>query len=267
MRHAYNSLLKKIVVIATFVALQGVSIFLMARNSVIQQAGIVRYINSGHYFVWKHQKNIDNYFHLNAVNKELSEENLRLRSELFTYQSTITPPAPFDSVYSYICAEVIHNTTAHIQNYLIINKGSNHGVEPDMGVVGNYGIIGIVHTVSENNARVLSLLNNKIRISARIEPGNATGSLVWDGKSIHSATISDIPQHSQVAVGDTAVTSGISQIFPASIPLGVVTSTSITQGTFLEAQIRLFQNFNTLRYVYVIRNLHAQEINNLLMEP
>jgi len=266
MRRYHNTLLQRIYVITLFAVLQGISIFLMARNSVVQQAGIVSYLSSGHYFLWKRQQAIDNYFHLNILNKTLAEENMRLRTELLIYQSASIPHPPFDSIYSCIGAEVVHNTTAHLQNYIVINKGSNHGVEPDMGVIGEQGVVGIVQIVHENYSRVLSLLNNKIQINARIEPGHATGSLAWDGKNIYTATISDIPQHSQVAVGDTAVTSGLSQIFPSRIPLGVVTGTTITQGTFLEAQIRLFQNFNTLRYVYVVPNLHASEINKLLDE-
>ncbi|MCL2727355.1 MAG: rod shape-determining protein MreC [Bacteroidales bacterium] len=239
----------------------------MAHNSVVQQAGIVRFLSAGHHFLWKRQKAIDNYFHLNTVNKELAEENMRLRTELFKYQSVFIPPAPLDSTFSCISAEVVHNTTSSHQNFLIINKGSVHGIQPEMGVIGDQGVIGIVQNVYENHSRIISLLSNQIQINTRIEPGGDIGSLAWNGKKIHTATIPDLPQHSQVAVGDTVVTSGFSQIFPARIPLGIVTGTTITQGTFLEAQVSLFQNFNTLRYVYVIRSRHAQEIHNLLVEP
>ncbi|MDR2586042.1 MAG: rod shape-determining protein MreC [Prevotellaceae bacterium] len=266
MRLSRNSWFNGIVVTLLFVALQGVSIFLIAHSSVVQQAGIVRLINSGHHFLWKRQQSIDYYFQLNSINKALVEDNIELRTQLIRYQTTMMPNTSIDSIYSCIGAEVVFNTTAHAQNYLIINRGSNHGVQPDMGVIGDHGVVGIVHVVHPNYSRVISLLNTKVRINARVEPGQATGSLSWDGKSIRSALISDMPQHSHVAVGDTAVTSGLSQIFPARIPLGVVTATDITRGTFLEAQITLFQNFNTLRYVYVVRNAYAQEINNLLVD-
>ena len=266
MRHP-NSWQRRITEILLFIVLQIVAISLMARNSVVQQAGIVRFLSSGHHFLWKRQKAIDNYFHLNTVNRELADENMRLRTELFKYQSAAVPSAPLDSIYSCISAEVVHNTTSSLQNFLIINKGSNHGIEPEMGVIGDQGVIGIVLNVSENHSRVISLLSTKIQINARIEPGGGVGSISWDGKNIHTVTISDLPQHSQVAVGDTVVTSGFSQMIPARIPVGVVTGTTITQGTFLEAKIRLFQNFNTLRYVYVVRSIHAQDIHTLLTEP
>jgi len=262
-----KSWIQRITLILLFTVFQAISIYLMARNSVVQQAGIVRFLSAGHHFFWKRQKSIDNYFHLNTVNKELADENMRLRTELFKYQSVFIPPASLDSTYSCISAEVVHNTTSSHQNFLIINKGSLHGVQPEMGVIGDQGVIGIVQNVYENHSRIISLLSTQIQINARIEPGGEIGSLAWNGKSIRTATIPDLPQHSHVAIGDTVVTSGFSQIFPARIPLGVVTGTTITQGTFLEAQIRLFQNFNTLRYVYVIQSTHAQDIRNLLVAP
>ena len=262
-----NTWLKKIAVVALFVILQGVSLFLMARYSVTQRASIVHSLNAGHYFLWERQQVVERYFSLHAVNRELANENMRLRTELFKYQSVSIPNAPLDSIYSCVSAEVVLNTTSRLQNYLIINKGSDHGIEPDMGVIGDHGVVGIVRDVNKRYAKVISLLNTRSQISARIEPGGATGSLVWEGKGIHSATIIDMPQNSQVARGDTVFTSGFSQIFPPHIPLGEVTGTSISQGTFLEAKIRFFQNFNTLRYVYVIHNLHSQEIKELTTEP
>jgi len=261
-----NSWLKKIAVIILFVILQGVAIFMMARHSVTQQAGIVHSLNVGHYFLWQRQQMVGRYFALTTINRELAEENMRLRNELYTYQTNKYPSSSNNAIFSIIGAEVVQNTTSSLQNYLIINKGSDDGIEEEMGVIGDMGVVGIVRDVSKHYARVISLLNTRMQINARIEPKGATGTLAWDGKSIHSAIISDMPQHSMVAVGDTAYTSGFSQLFPARIPLGIVTGTNISQGTFLEARIKLFLNFNTLRYVYVIRNLHAQEVKELIQE-
>ena len=266
MRRNDKTWLNRIAVGVMFILLQGVAISLLARYSVTQQAAIVHTLNAGHYFLWEKQQNIERYFSLNIVNKELANENMRLREEILKYQSLSLPPALFDSIFSAIGAEVIMNTTSSLQNYLILNKGSDDGIETDMGVIVNQGVVGIVRDVNRRYSRVISLLNTRSPISARIEPGGAIGSLIWDGKSIHSAIITDMPQNSEVAVGDTVYTSGFSQIFPPRIPLGVVTGTSISQGTFLEAKCRFFQNFNTLRYVYVIKNYRSQEVNSLKSE-
>ncbi|MCL2502639.1 MAG: rod shape-determining protein MreC, partial [Bacteroidales bacterium] len=72
--------------------------------------------------------------------------------------------------------------------------------------------------------------------------------------------------HSSVAPGDTVVTSGFSEIFPAHIPVGIITATSIKKGTYMDATVALFQNLNTLQHVNIIRSLHAGEIKALLSD-
>jgi rod shape-determining protein MreC len=58
-----------------------------------------------------------------------------------------------------------------------------HGIKTDMGVVNSQGIIGIVDNTSEKYATVMSILNKKSQINAKIKKTNHFGSLIWDGKS------------------------------------------------------------------------------------
>jgi len=161
---------------------------------------------------------------------------------------------------------VVFNGFSRLQNYIVINKGSDHGVAPNMGVIGDRGVIGIVQNVNKHYASVLSILNPRFQINVRVGSDQTTGSLYWDGKSIRTVNISNMPQHSKVFAGDTVVTSGFSRIFPARIPLGIVTATTIKKGTYMDATVALFQNFNTLQYVNVIRSLQIEEVKELLQD-
>lgn len=259
-----RSLLQKIAVLLLFLVLQGVAVLLMTRNSVYQQAGILHFLNTGRYTIWEYQENILNYFKLISINKELARENTRLQTALFAKPESAYQNRASDSLFAFTGAEVIYNSTSRLQNYLVVNRGSDHGIAPEMGVVGNHGVVGIVQSVQKNYALVRSLLNSDFQISVRVLPGQYTGTLSWDGKSIRTAGISDMPQHSSVSPGDTVVTSGFSQIFPAYIPIGVIRTTTIKKGTYMDATIALFQDFNTLRYVNIIRSMHAEEIKALL---
>ncbi|MCL2738469.1 MAG: rod shape-determining protein MreC [Bacteroidales bacterium] len=249
-----------------FLVLQGIAILLMTRNSVYQQAGMLHFFNAGRYRVWEYQENIHNYFKLQSTNKELAEENTRLRTALLAKPESSYQYAAADSLFAFIGAEVVYNSTSRLQNYMVINRGSEQGITPEMGVIGNRGVVGIVQSVQKNYALVRSLLNTRFQISVRVTPGQYTGTLFWDSKSIRTANISDMPQHSSVSPGDTVVTSGFSEIFPAHIPIGVITATSIKKGTYMDATVELFQNFNTLRHVDIIRSLHAAEIKTLLQD-
>lgn len=45
-------------------------------------------------------------------------------------------------------ADVVNNSVTYLSNYITVNKGRKDGVEPDMGVVSERGVVGIVSTVS-----------------------------------------------------------------------------------------------------------------------
>jgi hypothetical protein len=51
--------------------------------------------------------------------------------------------------YSFITANVVNNSISYLSNYITIDKGKNAGIKPDMGVVSEQGVVGIVSTVSE----------------------------------------------------------------------------------------------------------------------
>ena len=89
------------------------------------------------------------------------------------------------------------------------------------------------------------------------------GPLQWDGITHNEAVLHDIPQHSNVQVGDTVVTSGYSSIFPPNIPVGVVKSYEIKLGNFYEIRMRLFADFKKIRHVNVVSFLYRDEVKAL----
>jgi len=259
-----NFLLNKLIPLILFMILQGAALWLMVHNSVYQRAFTLHHLSDVRHFLWKQQSDVLSYFSLHKQNEQLAAENLELRKKLlgFVYPDD-TRIQPLDSVFAFMQAEIVRNNTSRQQNYIVLNRGERHGIVPDMGVISDRGIIGIISHVTRNYSRAISLLNTHFQISVRIKPSMATGILRWDGQDIHSLTLMDMPQHTKVAMGDTVVTSGFSLIFPADIPIGTITETSVKQGTYLNASVHLFQDFNSLKYVNIVQNLHASEFLKL----
>ena len=54
-------------------------------------------------------------------------------------------------------AHVIKNSFQNQRNFLILDVGEKDGIQPEMGVISANGILGIVHSVSENYANVISI--------------------------------------------------------------------------------------------------------------
>jgi rod shape-determining protein MreC len=148
---------------------------------------------------------------------------------------------------NYLSAKVVFNSVYDLQNYIIIDKGSAHGVEEDMGVFAPQGVVGVVQRVSKNYAVVLPIINPEQVISAKIKGNNQLGSVKWDGKSPLKAKLYEIPSHVNVVAGDTVVTSGFSAIFPEGVMIGVVDKAAHVENTmYCDVDINLAVDFQSL---------------------
>lgn len=213
---------------------------------------------------------ISDYFSLKQVNEDLSVENARLRNMLKgSFKSNkITFLEIHDSVYSqqykFTSAKVIRNSANRDHNYFTIDKGSKHGIKPEMGVIGPNGVAGIVKNVSRNFATVISILNKKLFISGRLSSSGYFGSINWPGDNYLEAKLMDIPYHVKLHVGDTIVTSGFSSIFPEGMLIGTVSDFHLDESdAFYEIDLRLSQDMKEITYVHIISNLFKTEQENL----
>ncbi|MDI1257564.1 MAG: rod shape-determining protein MreC [Flavobacterium sp.] len=231
-------------------------------------------ISSANFFtggVYERLNAINEYFSLRAQNDELALENARLKSLLFNTQDTIKPPQ-IDTIkgvkkINIIVSKVIKNSFNMPQNYLTINSGEKQGVATDMGVVNNLGIIGIVEKTSANYATIQSILNKKSKISAKIKKSNHFGTLQWDAKNAGYVQLIDVPRLAAIHKGDTIVTSGESEIFPANIGVGTIDKIYIDNQTqYYTLSIRLFNDMTNLGHVYIIKSKEREEVLQLETE-
>ena len=160
-----------------------------------------------------------------------------------------------------IIAKVIKNSYNVKENYLTLNAGAKAGIKPDMGVVNSLGIVGIVEHTSNNYATVISILNIKSEINARIKKSNHFGTLRWDGKSTGFVQLIDVPRLANVRKGDTIVTGNESVTFPPNVNIGVIDKVYTDKETnYFTLNVRLFNDMTNLGHVYVIENYERKEI-------
>jgi rod shape-determining protein MreC len=205
---------------------------------------------------------------LKSQNDELAQENARLKSLLFNSKDSANIPT-IEAIKGVkkteiVVSNIIHNSYSILENYLTIDKGSKSGIKPDMGVINSAGIIGIIDNTSENYATVISILNVKSRINAKIKKSNHFGSLVWNGKSTGFVQLIDVPRLASVRKGDTIVTGAQSVIFPENIGIGTIDKIYIdNQTNYYTLNIKLFNDMTNLGHVYIIKNKDKQEIITL----
>lgn len=267
-----SPILRGLATIILFLALEVVSILFIANDSVFQRvkiSGAAMYLKSG---VSSVTSDIRYYFWLKEHNEVLLRENQRLKEQLAIYRTkgemadTLEGFLSTTPDFTYIPAKIISNSTNKLNNFIIINRGSRHGVKKDMGVISPEGVVGVISSVSDNYSYIISFLNINQSVSARIEPSGAYGPLIWEGRSSDYATLAEVPYHIKVSVGDTVFTSGFSTIYPPDVPLGTIRRSTVIRGSHHKFQVKLFQNFGSLRYVSVVVNNKKDELNQFLKE-
>lgn len=254
-------------VIILFILLEVISILLLARSQNFHRNWMVNTTNDAVGKIYEWGSEVGNYFRLNSANKELAEENAMLRKQLSVVYDTTTCTYDIsngDTLYEYIPAQVVNNSTNQANNYIIINKGKLDGIRRDMSVISTDGIVGVVTDVSRHYASVMSLLHSKSVVGVRIKESQELASLKWETNNYRYGMVEDIPTHIVLQPGDTILTSSHSHIFPEDLLVGTIEEFYPTAVDALnKAKIRYATDFATLRHVYVINDLHKPELDSL----
>jgi rod shape-determining protein MreC len=134
-----------------------------------------------------------------------------------------------------------------------------------MAVVSDAGVIGVVAKSGKNYASVISILNLKYGLNAKIKRTGFFGELKWDGNDYRYVYLYDIPVYSSVYIGDEIVTTGFSIVFPEGIAIGTVESfEKEQQSSFYQIKVKLNQDFKNLENVYVIDFNGKEEIKQII---
>ena len=207
---------------------------------------------------------IGNYFNLKEENFLLLDENNRLKALNLNRSIQSTAVSNDADNYQLTPASVIKNSYAFPQNYLTLNKGERDLIKEDMGVITSNGLVGIIDQTSSKYARVISILNTKSKINAKLKKSNHFGTLEWNGENHRAVQLHDIQDLVKLAKGDTVVTSGYSSVFPENIPIGRIESFQLNDTKDLYIiNVSLFNDMTNLRHVHIIENLDFEELKTL----
>lgn len=251
-----------------FLLLLAISLSLTIQSHSFHRSKIISSANFLSGGVYEKINSFEEYIHLKEQNDELARENANLRSLLFKTQDSSKIPN-LDSLKGVlpkdiIVSKVIRNSYNVYENFLTLNSGSKSGVKPDMGVINSLGVVGITDNVSENYSTVISILNVKSQINAKIKNSDHFGSLIWNGKSTGFVQLIDVPRLATVKKGDTIVTGGQSVIFPENIGIGTIDKLEVDNKThYYTITVKLFNDMTNLGHVYIIKTENSEEIKNL----
>lgn len=159
--------------------------------------------------------------------------------------------------YSFLGANVVGKGSGNWYDVFIIDKGSSQGVKKYYPVVTSQGLVGQVMDVGPNWSKVLSIVDEKSRVSGASsrtgDQGIIQGIPGLNGEK--NCKMMYLPAASEIKDGDFVVTSGVSKFFPKNIKIGTVVEVNDEQAEFTKsAVIKPSVDFTKLEEVFVITN-------------
>jgi rod shape-determining protein MreC len=168
--------------------------------------------------------------------------------------------------YSYIAATVIGREISPFLQYIIIDRGTNHGVRYGMPVVTQQGLVGRVDAVIAGAARVKLITDSTSVVNIRLQSAGIEAQLV--GSLTGDVSLDMIPLDQVVEPGDVVLTSGLGGNFPPNVFVGQVLSTQRRDNAlFQTATVQPIVDFESISAVLVVNNFQAVDINPLIPEP
>jgi rod shape-determining protein MreC len=209
---------------------------------------------------------------LKQENSKLKEENKDLKNKMMDYEilaaenKTLKERARITESYidySVVIADVISDSASNWDEVYVINKGKKDGIEPNMTVITTDGLVGHIESVTNNTAKVISILDAGNSVSARstrtrdsvICKGNI--SLKDEGK----LKVTSIPIGVEFIEGDKFETSGMGGIYPKGIAIGEIENFENKINPLEnEAVLKTYVDFNKLETVAVIISTEKEEV-------
>ena len=176
--------------------------------------------------------------------QEVEAENRELRRLL---------GAPARQKFETVLATVIGRSSTIWRAIIVIDKGLDHGIEVNMPVIADQGLVGKVTTVSRNAAEVQLIIDLQSSVGGRGLSTRARG--IVEGNMTNILKFNYVPKDSQVKKGERIVTSGYGGIYPRGILIGKVSQVEERRYDFYQQiEIVPFVDFDALEKVLIITN-------------
>ncbi len=179
---------------------------------------------------------------LNSEMKSLWQENQRLNTMLGFMDS---------SYFNLVPGKILNMGTTPIYNSILIDVGKISGVSSYNTVLTADGVVGKTISVGKSTSTVQLINDINFRIGVRFQNSRTLGLLRPLPNDM--AEIVEIPKTINVIKGEQIFTSGLSDVFPANIPVGeVVEIINLPNSMYKNIIVKPFVKVNSIEKVFVI---------------
>ncbi len=158
---------------------------------------------------------------------------------------------------TYITSRVVGDSGSSYVKTLLIQAGTENGVEEGQAVMGRHGMIGRIIEAGPRASRVLLLSDINSHIPVIIEGVNQRAILM--GNNDDRLTLNHYAPDALIKKGGRVVTSGIGGMFPAGLPIGEIVS--IKNGA---VNVRMLSDPEGEDYVQIVERPIDQKVKESL---
>ncbi|MBA2743747.1 MAG: rod shape-determining protein MreC [Chthoniobacterales bacterium] len=143
------------------------------------------------------------------------------------------------SVFKLVPAEVVTRDASTWWRTVTINRGKRDGIDGDMAVVTEAGLVGKTTTVSDSISVVLLVTDENCRVAANVEGSREQG--IVSGERVAGAlapmlNLNFLSKQANLQPGQKTYTSGVGGVFPSGLLIGSVKEYRVRE---LDGQARL----------------------------
>jgi rod shape-determining protein MreC len=206
---------------------------------------------------------------------ELEQENQTLKTEVILNKNVegelkqlkgvldLAGKAKFKTVSARVISK---GGTATIGETIVIDRGAGSGIDRDMTVISESGLVGVVKSVSKNAAVIMLMSDPNFRLGVRVAGSQFMGILSGEGEGRFSLQM--LSATADLSVGDVLLSRGSSgdKPFVPGVPVGKVSFVENSLGQLTkQAKVEPFVDFNSLGVVSVVLEAVAGDPGDALV--
>lgn len=194
--------------------------------------------------------------------EELEQENKELKAQVILNESLAGELSQLKGVlelagkarFKTVSARVISKGgTSTFSETLVLDQGSKAGIRPEMTVISEAGLVGVVKSTSQNTSVVLLMSDPAFRVGVRVAGTQYMGVLSGQGRNLYSLQM--LSASADLKVGDVLLSRGSSgdSPFVPGVPVGKIVFVDNAAGQLTkQARVEAYVDLNSLGVVSVV---------------
>lgn len=228
---------------------------------------IIRVVQMPAQFVYGVYERIKDISYVYAENKKLRKENidmLLLKNQLRTLKTEnrllarllnyMPPPEA-----TFVTAKIVAEEGDGFSHSLIAYIGDTDKVKEGQVVLGAESVVGRVETVAGRYVRVLLFTDINSKIPVLVERSRERGILSGDNTTVPKLQFTAL--NADIRPGDMLVTSGVAGVFPAGLPVGIISRIGED-----EIDVETITDIPQLEYVRIVNYGIYEDVVKLISE-